>query len=574
MGDVARLGCGPKRSPIRRFELDSLPSNFVGQGIWLFRRLQFGSLRVPQPETEAITMSKMLKSSGAMGSATLASRMLGLVREMVYARFMGVGAIADAFLYAFMIPNLFRRLLGEGALTAAFIPAFKEKERREGERAMWESANAVISGLIIAASGIIALVLVGITLALQLGSFTEKTELMLGLLRIMFPYMLLVCVAAVLMGMLNSRGYFFMPALGAGLLNVVMIATVLFIAPGFGETLQEQIFALAYGVLAAGIAQAGFQLPVLYRSGFRPAWVSPWRHPTVQYVLRQMVPGTIGAAAFQINLVLTLGIAFWVGASIVSSFTFAIRLMEFPQGIFGVSVATFILPTLSGLAADKKFEEFRQTVRQGLAYVSFANCFAAAMMVVLAQPIVRLLFEYGEFGEAATARTSMALASLGPALIGYATVNVLVRAFHALGDIQTPMKISVACLVMNLCFTAALVIPLKQVGLGLANSFSSLINVGLLLYALRLKLKRLDLGSMQRQFFQMLAAALLAGQAAWVIHLGWQAYVTDLATSSLLFRLGAVFVPMVPAAIIYGLICFQLEIPVTRELLDLLRKRR
>ncbi len=518
-------------------------------------------------------MSKMLKSSGAMGSATLASRMLGLVREMVYARFMGVGPEAGAFIFAYMIPNLFRRLLGEGALTAAFIPVFKEKERREGERAMWESANAVISGLIIVASGVIALALIGITLAIQFGSLASETELMLRLLRIMFPYMLLVCLAAVFMGMLNSRGFFFMPALGAGLLNLVMIATVLFVAPGFGETLREQIFALAYGVLAAGIAQAGFQLPVLYRNGFRLAWVSPWKHQTVRFVLRQMIPGTIGAAAFQINLLLTQGIAFWVNASIVASFNYAIRLMEFPQGIFGVSLATFILPTLSGLAADKKFQEFRQTLGQGLAYLSFANCFAAAMMAVLAQPIVRLLFEHGEFGEEATTRTWMALTSLAPALIGYSTVNVLVRSFHALGDIQTPMKISVACLLMNLLFTGFLVVPFEQVGLGLANSFSSLINVGLLLHALKLRLKRLELGSVQRQFLKMLTAGLLAAQVAWLSHLGWQEYVTGLASSSFAFKLGAVFVPMIPAALVYGLVCFQLDIPVTREVLAALRKR-
>src|SRR5690242_970857 len=157
----------------------------------------------------------MLKSSGAMAAATLTSRLLGMVREMVYMRFMGVGPVNDAFQLAFMIPNLFRRLLGEGALTAAFIPIFKEKEKVHGEAEMWRASNAVISGLIIAASVVIALALLGVSLALAVHQFEPKTELMLRLLRVMFPYMLLVCLAAALMGMLNARGHFFIPAMGA-----------------------------------------------------------------------------------------------------------------------------------------------------------------------------------------------------------------------------------------------------------------------------------------------------------------------------------------------------------------------
>src|SRR5476649_1404130 len=203
-------------------------------------------------------MSKMLKASGAMAVATLFSRVLGMVREIVYARFMGDGWVAGAFQLAFTIPNLFRRLLGEGALTAAFIPIFKEKEKIHGEREMWRAANAVISGLVIAAAAIIGIVMLGISLALDFHHFAEKTELMLQLLRVMFPYMMLVCLAAAFMGMLNARGHFFIPAMGATMLNIVMIASVFWLAPKFGaglpkeQKLPTQIFALAFGVLAAG----------------------------------------------------------------------------------------------------------------------------------------------------------------------------------------------------------------------------------------------------------------------------------------------------------------------------------
>src|SRR6516162_2578493 len=182
----------------------------------------------------------MLKASGAMAGATLLSRVLGMVREMVYYSFMGTGWVNDAFQYAFTIPNLFRRLLGEGALTAAFIPVFKEKEKLHGEEEMWRSANAVISGLVVSASVIVALVMAGISIALAMHQFNEKSMLMLQLLRVMFPYMLLVCLAAAMMGMLNARGHFFIPAMGATMLNVVMIASVFWLAPHFGVDLPKE----------------------------------------------------------------------------------------------------------------------------------------------------------------------------------------------------------------------------------------------------------------------------------------------------------------------------------------------
>lgn len=253
-------------------------------------------------------MSKMLKASGAMAVATLTSRVLGMVREMVYASFMGAGWVANAFAMAFMIPNLFRRLLGEGALTAAFIPTFKEKEKTAGEAEMWRVANATISALVVASSVIIALALIGIGMALTWGDFSDETRLMLRLLWMMFPYMLLVCLAAVFMGMLNARGHFFIPAMGATMLNVVMIASVLLLAPHFGERLDRKIFALAIGVLCAGVAQASFQLPTLRREGFRFHWVKPWGDPTVRHIVKQMIPGTIGVASYQINVLLTQGL--------------------------------------------------------------------------------------------------------------------------------------------------------------------------------------------------------------------------------------------------------------------------
>jgi len=582
----------------------------------------------------------MLKSSGAMSVATMTSRVLGLVREIAYTGFMGTTWVADAFNLAFMVPNLFRRLLGEGALTAAFIPIFKEKEKLQGEREMWQAANAVLSGLsaaavlvIVVGIGLISTVLLirgglgeavkwaarleayfpyalagsvaaaGLTVfgrhrrwtgqnwvvaggvvatALALLGFLAlwgatlpaltggRTLLMLGLLRVMLPYLLLVCVAAILMGMLNSRGHFFVPAMGATMLNVVMIASVWWLAPRLGHLLEEQIYGLAIGVVVAGFAQASFQMPLLHREGFRFRWVTPWRDPTVRRVVVQMIPGAVGVAAFQINVLLTQSMAFWVGAGVVSSFTVAVRLMELPQGVFGLSLATYLLPTLSGLAAEKKYTEFRTTLGQAVGWLVFINLLAAALLFSLAEPMMRLLFERGRFDEISTANSALALRCLAPGLVAFSLVNILARAFYALGDTQTPMRVSVFALMVNLLLSAVLVWRLKQGGLGLANTLSALMNMSLLFYALRRKLKNLDLGRLPRDLGILTGAAVLAGLAAWFGAWQWN---STIGHRTFWARAGEVFGPMTLAALVYfGVAAFG-GAGHLQELTDIIRKR-
>ena len=550
----------------------------------------------------------MLKASGAMAGATLLSRVLGLMREQAYMFFLGTTWVNDAFQYAFTIPNLFRRLLGEGALTAAFIPIFKAKEKTHGEMEMWKAANAVISGLLVAASVIVALVLLLVSLALAFGTppefhapaavavhetisttvtnavtaneplvhfwtpgqFAPKIILMLELLRVMFPYMILVCLTAVMMGMLNSRGYFFIPAMGATMLNVVMIFSVYWLAPQFGVDLPKerklpvQVFALAYGVLVAGVAQAAFQMPTLWRDGFRYRWVSPWQNETVRRVVKQMIPGTIGVAAFQINVALVQLVALFVGEGILTSFNGAVRLMELPQGMFGISLATFLLPTLAGLAADKNYPEFRATLRSGLASLMFINLLCCVLLAVLAEPIVRLLFEHGEkFTAASTTRVSFALICLAPGLVAFSTVNILARAFYALGDTQTPMKISLVCLAINFIAACLLMPLLNEGGPGIANTFTSALNVGLLFFALRKKLGKLELQPLRAALRPLTLAGVLAGVSAWV---GWQIWEKQIGHGNVTRQIGAVFVPAGIAGGIYWLLALLCKIPAAQEM--------
>ncbi len=516
-------------------------------------------------------MSKMLKSTGAMGAATLLSRVLGMVREIVYARFMGDGAVAGAFQVAFQIPNLFRRLLGEGALTAAFIPVFKQKEKTEGEEAMWHAANAVISGLLVAASVIVLLGVLGISFALGVIHFDEAgTVLMLQLLRVMFPYLLLVCLAAVCMGMLNARGHFFIPALGAALLNVVMIASVYFLAPRLGTKPEQQVFGLAIGVLLAGAGQALFQLPLLWREGFHYHWIKPWSDPTVRRVVKQMLPATVGVAAFQINVMLASGFAFAIEPEIVAAFGYAVRLMELPQGVFGISLAMYLLPTLSGLAAEKKYPEFRTTLRDGLGYLLFINLLATVILIVLAEPIIRLLFERGLFDAAATRRVTVGLIALAPGLLAFSGVNIFARAFYALGDTKTPMKISVFCLVMNALLTLPMVWFLREAGLGIANTATAFMNVSLLAFALRKKIARLDLEALRKPALSLLICGGVAALAAWGVSAVWE---NRLGHATFVHQTGAVFIPMLAATLVYFAAAFALRVPFTQEFVALIRRR-
>jgi putative peptidoglycan lipid II flippase len=641
-------------------------------------------------------MSKMLKSSGAMALATMTSRIMGMVREVVYAWFMGAGLVAGAFTLAFQIPNLFRRLLGEGALTAAFIPIFKEKEKTGTPEELWRFTNAVISGLLAVASGITVLVIVGISIYLgsgrlenrPLGEFAtndlrdvrrfadkldlpreplvplaqfitnhlsdasreamrarndtmpslqagmaqeqtlrtnlmndlngiiaggplyrpalftnvelspatqallarnpqgtelvwlnralledaypqeltdsrRETELMLRLLRIMFPYMLIICVTAVFMGILNARGHFFIPACGALVMNIVMIASVFLLAPHMGRTLNERVFALAIGVLVAGMGQALLQMPWLRKEGFRYHWVSPWRDETVRRVVRQMIPGTIGVAAFQINMLTSQSVAFCVDPSIVAWFNNSVRLMELPQGVFGISLATYLLPTLASLAAEKKRGEFRQTLSDGVDHLIFANLPASVFLCILAVPIMRLLFEHGRFGPTDSLQAGRALEYLAPGLVAFSLVNIFARAFYALGDTRTPMKISIGCLLLNLVLSVAFIWPLRQRGMGLANTLSATCNIIFLFFALRRRIGPLQFGARKKIIAQLLFSALMAGMVTWALSHWWQGHVGH---EGLGRRLGDVFVPMTAGGIVYWGLAVMFRVPPALEI--------
>jgi putative peptidoglycan lipid II flippase len=304
--------------------------------------------------------------------------------------------------------------------------------------------------------------------------------------------------------------------------------------------------------------------------GFRYYWVSPWRDETVRRVVRQMIPGAIGIAAFQINVLTTQGVAFWVDPSIVAKFNLSVRLMELPQGVFGVSLATYLLPTLAGLAAERKHKEFRATLNHGVDHLVLVNLLATILLVLLAEPIIRLLFQHGNFLPEDTPKVAYALVWLAPGLLAFSIVNILGRAFYALRDFRTPMKISIVCLALNLVFALTLVWRMRQGGLALANTLSACVNVFLLFIALRRKLGELELTSLKKIIFKLVLSAGLAGLATWGISLWWEQRIGHI---GLLRQLGAVFVPMTAATVIYGAVTLWSKVPAALEMGGLVLER-
>lgn len=516
-------------------------------------------------------MPRWLSSSGAAGAATLLSRILGFVRESAYAAFMGTGPVADAFFLAFQIPNLFRRLLGEGALSAAFIPVFKETERKEGDAAAWRVGLAFTWAVLIATTAVCLVMFLVLSVLIFASNVEVYTELMFRLMRWMLPYLPLVCVAAGFIGMLNARRHFFLPALGSTMLNVAMLASVWFIAPLYGKDLDHRVFGLAVGILIAGVLQAGFQVPALLKEGFRFHWLDPRKEPAVHEIVRRMGPTVVGVAAFQLNTVLCQGFAYSHGREIVSSFNYAIRLMELPQGVVGISLATVLLPELSALVADKKFPEFRSTLSEGLRQVFFLTLLPAVLLLTLAVPMVRLLFERGAFVPDSTQRVAFMLACLTPGLMAFSLNNILARAFYALGDTATPMRISLASIAANLVAAFLSISFFPKAGLAIASSFSAIVNCTLLFYGLRRAQPKFALSPFVPGLLRMAAAGLVAGGVAWGTHALCE---RQLGHATLVSRIVEVFVPITTASLAYGGVALAIGLEEVRDVLAVLRRRR
>ena len=435
----------------------------------------------------------LLKSTAVVGAMTTLSRVLGLLRDMVIARYFGAGAGTDAFFIAFKIPNFMRRLFAEGAFSQAFVPVLSEYKTRREHAEVRDLAGQVMGtlGTVLFLLTVVGVLAAPLLVAIFAPGFLDEParfDLTTQMLRITFPYLLFISLTALVGGILNSYGRFAVPAFTPVLLNVCLIGVAIWVSPHFAQP----VVALAWGVLVAGVAQLGFQLPFVWRLGLlsRPRW--GWGNAGVKRIGRLMLPAIFGSSVAQINLLFDTLIASFLVAGSVSWLYYSDRLVEFPLGVFGIALATVILPSLSQKHASASTEEFARTLDWALRWVVTIGAPATVGLFMLAGPLLVTLFHYGEFNTADTEMARLSLMAYSLGLLGFIAVKVLAPGYYARQDTKTPVRIGIIAMVTNMVFNVAFVVPMVMLdvpgphsGLALATSGSAFLNAGLLFRGLR-----------------------------------------------------------------------------------------
>ncbi len=425
----------------------------------------------------------LLASSAVFGVLTFLSRILGLVRDVVFAGLLGASAGTDAFFVAFRIPNFLRRLFGEGAFNQAFVPVLSEY-RSQGTR-------AAVRGLIDRVAGTLGITLAGVTLVGVLGAplliwvfapgFGDdpaKRALAVEMLRLTFPYLFFIALTAFAAGIFNSWNRFAVPAFTPVLLNLSLIGAALFLTPYYADS--RQAMALAWGVLIAGAVQLLFQLPFLGRMGLMPRPRVDWKDPGVRRILALMAPALFGVSVTQINLLVDTALASLLETGSVTWLYYSDRLMELPLGIFGIAIGTVILPSLSRHHAEASPEAFSHTLDRGLRMVLLVGWPAALALVLISEPLLATLFHYGAFGRFDVDMASLSLAAYACGLPAFMLIKVLAPGYFGRQDTKTPVMIGAIAMGANMVLSLMLVWHLRHAGLALATSAAAWVNAGLL----------------------------------------------------------------------------------------------
>ena len=437
------------------------------------------------------TTPGLLRASAQVGSMTMLSRVLGLVRDMVIAAFVGATANADAFFIAFRIPNFLRRLFAEGAFSQAFVPVLADY-KQEGSvvlvKALVDRVAGVLGGslLLVTSLAILAAPLVATLFAPGFIDQLLKFQLIADMIRITFPYLFLISMTGFCGAILNSYGRFAVPAFTPVFLNLSLIFAATVAAPWF----EEPVFALAWGVFFAGIIQLLFQLPSLYRLELVPRPVWDTRDEGVRRILKLMVPALFGVSVSQVNLLLDTVLASFLPTGSVSWLYYSDRLTELPLGVFGIAIATVILPNLSAHRAAARVGQFSLTLDWAIRSVLLIAVPSTVALMLLARPILITLFQYGELTPKDVAMSALSLQALSLGLVAFMLVKVLAPAYYARKDTRTPVKIGILAMVVNMVLNLAFVFPLMyywnagHMGLALATSLAAFLNAGLLLRGL------------------------------------------------------------------------------------------
>ena len=467
----------------------------------------------------------LARSASLIGATTLTSRILGLVREQVMAYLFGAGNATDAFNVAFRIPNLVRDLFAEGAMSAAFVPTFTRVLAEGGRPAAWRLGSQVVNALLVTTGALVGLGLLFahpllMAFAGDYAAIPGKLELTVTLTRVMLPFLMCVSLAAASMGMLNSLNRFFVPALAPAVFNVCSILTTLLLIPVLSHLGVAPILAMAIGVLVGGCGQVAIQWPQLRREGFRYEARLDVHDPALRQVLILIGPGILGLAATQINIFVNTWLATGVGTGAVSWLNYAFRLMYLPLGLFGVSVATVSVPAIARRAAAKDVNGIRQTVCSGVALMLALTIPASFGLILLARPIVALLFERGHFLPSDTAATAAALSCYAIGLAGYSIIKVATPTFYALGESRTPVAVSAGTVLANAIVNSLLVRRFGFQGLAFGTSMAALANAGTLLWLLRRRLGGLEEARLAGLVGRTVVAGATMACVAWVVERG------------------------------------------------------
>ena len=461
------------------------------------------------------------RAARSVSFAVFLSRILGLVREQVFAKLFGAGIFNEAYAVAFRIPNLLRDLFAEGALSSAFVPTFTEYLRRKGRAEAWLLANLVIGALLVL-MGLFTLVLLLFSdqfvylLAAGYAKVPGKLEVTSTLIKILSPFLMLIALASVVMGMLNTLNHFFLPALAPALFNIALISSGFLLVPWFEQQGIVPIYAMGVGAVVGGLLQLVVQLPILHRQGYRPRLTFDFYHEGLRRIGRLVAPALLGISAVQINVVVNTQLASFLQANgPVSWLGFAFRVLYLPIGLFGVAVGIVNLREVSRLAAEARWEDIKATVSHSVKLISLLSLPSTVGLIVLANPIVELIFERGRFSSSDTTHTAYALMCYSLGLFSYSCVKVYVPTFYALGDTRTPVRASIVAVVTNISVNLALIAVLptgyKYLGLATGTSLSMGLNNVLLAHQFRVRLGPLQAYKVASTVGKNLVAAVVMG---------------------------------------------------------------
>ncbi|MGB8169146.1 MAG: murein biosynthesis integral membrane protein MurJ [Chthoniobacteraceae bacterium] len=475
-----------------------------------------------KPTAESAAVNKVnTKAAGIVGIAVMCSRVLGLVREQVFAGLFGGGRAMDAFTIAFRTPNLLRDLFAEGALSTAFVTTFSKTIATDGDGAAWRLANKVAT---LTAIFLSLICVIGIAIAPLLVAFfapgfdAEKVALTAMLARIMYPFILLVSLAALVMGVLNAKNVFGMPAMASSFFNLGSIiggvAVGYWIDPHFG---QKALIGLACGTLIGGALQLAVQIPSLWKLGYHYRPDFDWRDEGVRKILQLMGPAIIAASTVQINVMINSMFASNLGDGPIFWLSIAFRLMQLPLGLFGVAIGTVTLPVLSRSIATGNRDEFRRVLARGMRLAFLMTIPSTIGLMMLAEPIISVLYQHGKFGAYETAQAAGALRFYAIGLCAYSAMKVLVPAFYAIDKRKTPMVISFIAVALNLIFNWIFTFQLKwgHVGLAFSTGCIAITNFLILYTLMRREVKSLETGTMLVTLAKVLVAGALLALVCW-----------------------------------------------------------